>query len=112
MNFVLQQYCLEKSNYSLFVNMHALFVPHQPPNKHEDMELTRAMVKSAPLLRNIHDLVASEYRVKEDLYVADKNRIGWMWKVRVFKKGQWSEWTTEAVYDYEPVNTDCPELNN
>lgn len=45
-------------------------------------------------------------------YIMDKNRLGWMWKVRANVDGRWSEWSKIRTFDAEPVNSDPQPPSN
>ena len=40
-------------------------------------------------------------------YIANKNRLGWTWKVRAMVNGVWTNWSEIRTFDVEPLNTDC-----
>ena len=39
-------------------------------------------------------------------YISDRNRYGWVWKVRAMVDGKWLDWSPLINFDIEPVNTD------
>ena len=41
-------------------------------------------------------------------YIIDRNRYGWIWKVRAKIDGQWGGWSEIRTFDVEPVNSDPP----
>jgi hypothetical protein len=51
---------------------------------------------------------SSYHRDEPRSYVADKNRLGWTWKVRARLGEQWGEWSETRTFDFEPVDSDPP----
>ena len=54
-------------------------------------------------------LTQSSYRSVSCSYVADRNRNGWVWRVRAKTGGGWGDWSRFNSFDVEPVDTDAPQ---
>ncbi|MFH1032494.1 MAG: TRAP transporter substrate-binding protein DctP [Chloroflexota bacterium] len=48
---------------------------------------------------------SSYYGIARAGYIADSNRVGWVWKVRGLVNGVWSGWS-QRTFNVEPVDTD------
>lgn len=54
---------------------------------------------------------ATSYLSESASYVTDRNRSGWLWKVRAMQNGVWGQWSPEGTFDVESVDTDCSTTN-
>lgn len=51
---------------------------------------------------------SSYHHVNSGSYIVNRNRFGWIWKVRAKVNGQWCDWSDTYKFNVEEINTDPP----
>ncbi|HEX5731567.1 MAG TPA: hypothetical protein VF131_01940 [Blastocatellia bacterium] len=47
------------------------------------------------------------FKASPKAYIIESNRRGWRCKVRALVNGVWTDWSSELVFDVEPLDADC-----
>jgi len=57
-----------------------------------------------PVINKI--ITSSSYHHDSGSYIVNRNRFGWIWKVRAKVNGQWCDWSETYIFNVEEINTD------